>query len=90
MIYQLRDSIKVTTGFNSTKHTASLGDVNPLFDPDYPNYTDKKIQQLSTTSVLTDEKVEKFPTLKPHLFPVYDWTKLENATDEIHIFLRSF
>ncbi|VDI63488.1 Hypothetical predicted protein [Mytilus galloprovincialis] len=61
----------------------------PLYDPDYPYYTDKKNQQL-TTSKLTDKIIEKFPTLKPPVFPVNDWKQLENVTDEINVFISLF
>ena len=41
----------------------------PILDPKYPHYTDKKIQKLRQNGGLTDSLLQIFPSLKPPMFP---------------------
>jgi hypothetical protein len=44
-----------------------------LEDPDYPYYTDRKVQLLQTVGQVPEKTLEAFPSLRKPMFPVNNW-----------------
>lgn len=64
----------------------------PILDPKYPHYTDKKIQRLRQNGDLTESLLQMFPSLKPPTFPSPSekWEPIGNVSTTTTKYLKLF
>lgn len=64
----------------------------PILDPKYPYYTDRKIQVLRQNGKLDSSTLKLFPNLRPPVFPAASekWDTIAKTSDETIKYLKMF
>lgn len=64
----------------------------PIVDPQYPHFTDKKIMKLRQSGDLKEGILKVFPSLKPPMFPSKSvkWETSDDISQETSSYLKNF
>ena len=64
----------------------------PIVDPQYPHFTDKKIMKLRQSGDLNEGILKVFPSLKPPMFPSKSvkWETSDDISQETSSYLKNF
>ena len=62
----------------------------PIVDPQYPHFTDKKIMKLRQSGDLKEGILKVFPSLKPPMFPSKSvkWETSDDISQETSSYLK--